>query len=134
MRRRAEPDDPEWRHLTRAALFLASVFLLRSAVWYGYYNLQNTARDPRLGDVQAHRHAGFHVQQPHPQVRLRQLQPTHSKDHARVEALQIFARHIGVPALPYGGALNTGFHPRNGAPLLDRRVLAALGIAGRGPH
>jgi NAD(P)-dependent dehydrogenase (short-subunit alcohol dehydrogenase family) len=50
-------DDPEWRHLSRAAYFLTAVFLLRSAVWYGYYSLQNTARDAILGDVPAHRHA-----------------------------------------------------------------------------
>ena len=60
MRRRqgsAPEEDPELRHISRAALFLVAVFLLREVVWHGYYRTLNTERDPSVGDVPAHQHA-----------------------------------------------------------------------------
>eukprot|EP00946_MAST-07B_sp_MAST-7B-sp1_P000012 g12.t1 len=60
MRRRrasAPAEDPELRHISRAALFLVGVFLLREVVWHGYYRTLNTEKDPSVGDVPAHQHA-----------------------------------------------------------------------------
>ena len=48
---RAPPEDPELRHLSRAALFLVAMFLLREILWHGYYRTLNTERDPSVGDV-----------------------------------------------------------------------------------
>ena len=129
MRRRqgsAPEEDPELRHISRAALFLVAVFLLREVVWHGYYRTLNTERDPSVGDVAARRKLDGQLESLREKLIENSGAPllrTMELSYAKYPVGGYYRRHIDVPRSVYymlgrNGATDYSLQERRECPRL----------------